>query len=513
MSTLDADKKNHILPSLRGGQAGLLFLVFLFCLIFRLAFITQKNLWFDEIFSWHLAEGSFLDITWGTSADIHPPLFYYLLKIWIFPFGDSVFSMRMLSALLSSISIFFIYPIARKVLNVRGSFIVLILYSLSPLNLYYSQEVRMASLNLFLNVSALYFFFKILEFKGRFSLFIKNPNVWIYAVLTTFALYTHYFSFTFLVGEIIYLLYNVKNLTRRIHHFLFIYILMFGGYLFWLPILIKHISSGQPWRTPQSIFALIEQLFFFFKDITLGLYHFYADYDLMKAVNVLVLLLFGTNIIGLVYFLYKKTKEKKASKTFPKYDMLIILVTFVPLFAASVIFLREKIEFFRYLNFILPLILICGLMGIKMFNKSVQVAVISVFMIVNIFGDYLYYKLDFKNNNYRQVIQSLNSHSTGDEKIFVYPHYYGWIIDYYKKQNGLIIPKTADVRYGWWELQDSITTHKPGKLWMVFDYGAEDTATYKDKLNWLIEKYNITFADSFQTVPFTVKAYKLEMKK
>jgi uncharacterized membrane protein len=265
-------------------------LIFLFCLALRLAFITQKNLWFDEIFSWHLSTGSFLDITWGTSSDIHPPLYYYLLKIWILFFNDSVFSLRLLSALLASSAMLFIYPVARKVLEVKDCFVILILYSISPLNLYYSQEVRMASLNLFLNASALYFFFKTLEFKGRFTLFLRNPNVWAYAVLTIFALYTHYFSFTFLAGEVLYLLFNLKKLTRRIHHFLFIYILMFAGYLFWLPILIKHITTGQPWRSPQSVFSLIEQLFFFFKDISLGLYHFYGDYKLVEKLIIVIFL-------------------------------------------------------------------------------------------------------------------------------------------------------------------------------------------------------------------------------
>ncbi len=491
----------------------LLSVIFLFCLSLRLTFITQKNLWFDEIFSWHLSSGSFLDITWGTSADIHPPLYYYLLKIWMIPFGGSVFSMRLLSALLTSTSIFFIYPIARKVLEQSESIIVLILYSLSPLNLYYSQEVRMASLNLFLNATALFFFIKVLEFKGRFSLFLKNPSVWGYTVLTVFALYTHYFSFVFLAGEIIFVLFNIKKLTRRIHHFLFIFILTFAGYLFWLPILLKHISTGQPWRTPQSVFALIEQFFFFFKDISLGLYHFYADYKSMQAVDIIVLILFGINIFGIFYFIFDSIKTKSSKRLFPNYHTLIILITFIPILAASVIFLREKIEFFRYLSFIVPFILISGLLGIKMFNKNLQIIIILVFMLVNIYGDYLYYEFDFKNNNYREVIYYLDSNSTGEEKLFVYPHYYGWIIDYYSEQENLNIPKSVDVRYGWGEYLDSINTYRPQKIWMVFDYGAEDTSTYNEKLNWLNNDYEITPKNSFRTVPFEVTVFELEKKE
>lgn len=483
--------------------------LFLFCLSLRLILITQKNLWFDEIFSWHLSQGSFPDITWGTSADIHPPLYYYLLKIWILAFGDSVFSLRFLSALICSTAVFFIYPIARKVLSEKESFIVLILYSLSPLNLYYSQEVRMAALNLLLNTASLYFFFRTLEFKGSLTSFLKNGNMWAYLIITLMALYTHYFSITFLAGEMIYLFMNVKTLTRRIHQYLFVYILMLAGYLFWLPIMFKHMTTGQPWRTPQSIWALFEQFFFFWKDITLGLYHFYANYRFMTVINIGVIVLFTVSILGLLYFIYRKMKERR---TFPDYTKLIIAVTLVPVVIASIIFMREKIEFFRYLSFIVPFILICGMFGINHFNRYARIVLLSLFAAVNIYGVVLYYGFDFKNNDYRQVINAFERYNSDNDKLFVYPHYYGWILEYYKKQDNLKIPEPEFIRYGWNEIQDSIKTQNLAKFWLVLDYGAQDTLTFKDKMNLLAGDYNIVFKDSFPTVPFPAKLYKLEKK-
>ncbi len=80
----------------------LLFTLFIFSLAIRVAFISQKNLWFDEVFSWHLSMTSFYDIIVRTANDIHPPLYYFTLKIWNLVFGDSVVSMRLLSALFTS---------------------------------------------------------------------------------------------------------------------------------------------------------------------------------------------------------------------------------------------------------------------------------------------------------------------------------------------------------------------------------------------------------------------------
>jgi uncharacterized membrane protein len=140
-----------------------LFTIFAVCLAIRIAFINQKNLWFDEVFSWHLTLGSFYEIVVRTSADIHPPLYYFLLKIWSFVFGDSVISLRLLSALFMSLAVFFIYPVSRRVLSSENSFFVLLLYCVSPLNVYYAQEVRMAAMNLFLNAGSVYFLLRLTD--------------------------------------------------------------------------------------------------------------------------------------------------------------------------------------------------------------------------------------------------------------------------------------------------------------------------------------------------------------
>ena len=162
----DSSARAYSEPGRRKFKSGIiLFIIFSFTLALRLAFITQKNLWFDEIYSWHLSQQSFVSIIFTTWSDIHPPLFYFILKFWIWIFGDSPLSLRILPALCSSLSVFFIYPVARKVLSEQNSTIVLILFALSPLNLFYSQEVRMASVNLFFNLASTYYFIKMLESK------------------------------------------------------------------------------------------------------------------------------------------------------------------------------------------------------------------------------------------------------------------------------------------------------------------------------------------------------------
>ena len=107
---------------------------------------------------WHRAVSKKLLVM--TSGDIHPPLYYITLKFWIGLFSDSIFSMRALSVLLSILSIFFIYRISKLFIKSDLQIIlILLLYAVSPLNIYYSQEVRMLNLNLFLCLGSVYYFY------------------------------------------------------------------------------------------------------------------------------------------------------------------------------------------------------------------------------------------------------------------------------------------------------------------------------------------------------------------
>ncbi|MDQ3193992.1 MAG: glycosyltransferase family 39 protein, partial [Bacteroidota bacterium] len=139
-----------------------IFLIVIFAAILRIYNIEQKNLWFDEVFSWKISQGSIKEIVSETSGDIHPPLFYIALKLWTVFFTDGIFSMRMLSVILSLLSIYFIYKLSRLCLKNDVQIIaVLLLFALSPLNIYYSQEVRMLNMNLFLCLGSVYYFLKL----------------------------------------------------------------------------------------------------------------------------------------------------------------------------------------------------------------------------------------------------------------------------------------------------------------------------------------------------------------
>jgi uncharacterized membrane protein len=494
----------------------LLFSIFIICLAVRLAFITQKNLWFDEVFSWHLSLDGFYTIIARTSADIHPPLYYFILKIWSFIFGDSVFSIRLLSALFTSSSIFFIYPVCKRMMSPLNAFIVLILYAVSPLNLYYSQEARMSAMNLFLNIGSAYYLLLLVDSlkqnSDTWKMYLKNRNFHLYALFTAAALYTHYFSFFLVTAQAIYFIVTFRGDVKKYKPLIAAYNIIVALYLLWLPTLFYHLGKGQSWRSSQSFMQVINEYVNYVKDLNLGLYYHYTNLTLVKYIAIFYGLVVLASVIGL--FLSRKNKDDDNT------TLLISLLAVVPLILAGLISFKQKVEFYRYLSIIVPYILILIVYGLQKWDKKfIAYPIIGCIILINIFGVDLHYSFKFKNDDYRPLINQINSEYKAGDRIYVEPHYYGWLIDYYakhpveKKDDGREIPRTAYIRYGWNEVIDSINFQRPDRFWIVLDYSALDTSKYTTYLTDLNTNFNKEFYRAYYTAPLRIDLYRFSQKK
>lgn len=478
----------------------LLFSLFIFCIAIRLAFIAQKNLWFDEVFSWHLSLASFYDIIVRTANDIHPPLYYFTLKIWNFLFYDSVASMRLLSALFTSGAIFFLYPVCRRFMDPFQSLLVILLYSLSPLNLYYSQEVRMSAMNLFLNLGSIYFLLKLTDNIPTSGKFYKDRIAIFYIIFTAAAIYTHYFSFFILIAELVFILYSYIRSPRELRTFIYILAAIAVLYLVWVPDLLTHVTRGQSWRSPQGLPAVFNEYLNYSKDLSMGLYYYYADYRVVEYLKFIIYIIFTAAILSVFI-----KRRPFANRHFN----LVLLAAFVPLFLAGLLSFNQKIEFYRYLSILVPYISILVVYGFMNFvYKPAGIALLIIFTAINIYGIKTHFNFNFKNDDYRALISDIEAKFTPGERIYVEPHYNGWVIDYYKKQDHLKLPGPAFVRYGWGEIMDSINVQKPESFWVVLDYSAVDTSKYSTYRSELNSRFKEVYKNTFHLFPAKVELYR-----
>ena len=171
-------------------------------LFFRLINNQRASLWYDESFSWHLCRIPLDRAFFKISHDVHPPLYYVILKCWIMIFGDDLFMMRGLSALagVACIPATWLVVQSAKLEPNRSRSIGTIASIMTAFNgfvVYYSQQTRMYSVTTLASLLC----------TASFLFFIRSPNRKIgpllYAVGCSTILYLHNYGILLILSHLV----------------------------------------------------------------------------------------------------------------------------------------------------------------------------------------------------------------------------------------------------------------------------------------------------------------------
>jgi predicted membrane-bound mannosyltransferase len=108
----------------------------------KLSRLGSRELWLDETYSALLATMPFTDAARYTIADVHPPLFYVLLWVWVRVVGHSEAALRLFSVSLSAFGLVALIFVVRKWLGTRAAAFSSALFALSPMLYVYSALRR-----------------------------------------------------------------------------------------------------------------------------------------------------------------------------------------------------------------------------------------------------------------------------------------------------------------------------------------------------------------------------------
>ena len=122
----------------------LLVLVLLLAFYLRIDDLGDWPVRMDEAFSVWAAQMDFLKGTEFIASDVHPPIYFWLLHLWLRLTGSSEFSIRMLSVLPSLIAVPVVYIITLRLSSRRlAALLAMLLVTTSPYLIYWSQDARM----------------------------------------------------------------------------------------------------------------------------------------------------------------------------------------------------------------------------------------------------------------------------------------------------------------------------------------------------------------------------------
>ncbi|MEX1019862.1 MAG: glycosyltransferase family 39 protein [Litorilinea sp.] len=222
--------------------------------------LDASSLWSDEGNTWALVQRSFSEIARDAAADIHPPGYYWLLKIWTLVGGTSAYTLRAFSALCGVLVVVGVYGVARQLpfaaFSGRGqpvgevsALLAAWIVALNPLQIYYSQEARMY---MPLALAGVGLFGSLLAYTRREQ--VGRPRwqwglaFWAWGVA---GLWLHYSFPILLLAAGLYYLWQWRDLYRQqgrtawraLARFVGVSIAIGVAFLPWLPTALRQILS------------------------------------------------------------------------------------------------------------------------------------------------------------------------------------------------------------------------------------------------------------------------------
>lgn len=214
-------------------------------LVPRAVYLGRRPLWYDEAFSLLLARQSWADIVRGTAADTMPPLYYFLLKIWMYA-ADGIAELRTLNVMLGTLAVVLVYLWVAEVLGEWEGRIAALLAALSPFLIYHSQELRMYTLLLLGSLLYALGTSRVLEADETASHGGDRFSSWgLLIVGGTVAMYSHNLALFTLAAPPLYLLAHRRwQPLRRISFGLAAVLGLAGPWLVILPRQIAKIQTA-----------------------------------------------------------------------------------------------------------------------------------------------------------------------------------------------------------------------------------------------------------------------------
>ena len=231
--------------------------ILLLAAILRFGWLDHTSLWSDEGNTWALVQRSFGQIARDAAADIHPPGYYWVLKIWSAIFGTSAAALRSFSALAGVLLVFVTFRIGRYFDDARpvrwSALLAAFLAALNPFQIYYSQEARMYML-LALEAAALFWALFALLHQTRSGergrRWISGPAI-AFVAAGSAGLWTHYsFPIVLLAAGLAFLFDWLRRSRANRHldwrefgYFALLSALIIVSYLPWLPTAIERVLN------------------------------------------------------------------------------------------------------------------------------------------------------------------------------------------------------------------------------------------------------------------------------
>ncbi|MBI3889731.1 glycosyltransferase family 39 protein [Candidatus Saccharibacteria bacterium] len=492
-------KKSAFLPQLSGRDYLVLFAGVLGFGALAASTVTKFSIWFDEAFGSYLIRFDYFDLTRYTAYDVHPPLYYWLLKTWSLLFGNTELGLRSMSIFFGVVTIIFVFVLIMKLFGRRAAYVTLLFLALSPLFIRYSQEARMYTVLTSIVAAATY----VLVYAQENA---KKRWPWVvYGLLLALGMLTQYFAALAWLSHWVWRAFVVRQEKGKFVKNFFTrkwvgaHIIAVVIFLPWLPWLIRQFADvqGNGFWIPAVSSATIPD---FFTNFLL-----FSDHESVKSWLAAGFYIVFATLVFLTARLVVLLKAKER-----EYYVLLISMVLVPiiiLLAMSMPPLRPAF-IDRYLmasiTFLPALIGVSLVIASRLYPRKVIIsmgAVILAMMCVGIgvqmtIGNYN--KSTHQSNNVRNILEEVRAEAPANTPIIASTPWLFYEAAIYSNANSPVYFVDGSTKYEFGSLRmlkenDSSKikdldafgrSHK--SFWVIANYN--DTTQGKMRDNWKITK-------------------------
>lgn len=343
----------------------ILFIPIILAAVFFAFYGATKSFWLDEAFSVFVSEQNFSEIVAALRNDTHPPLYYFLLSIWIKIFGTSELAARALSGTFYLLTVTAIYLSGRAIYENRTGLLAAFLYALSPLATGTAQSARMYSVLGFFSVLSLFLFVKYFIQTGE-----RRFVFWALILVNVLGAFTHIWFFFLIAGEILAYLILIYP-KRRLSAVTILLLSLAPFTVLWLPILLAQMQNNATvWLTRPGLSEL--------QTILLG---FYGERIALVVYPTLLLLVILS--LGIRYAEQRREKLKALKHFFADKRTLCLALIFLSSILIPFFISQFKPVFgqTRYTIIALPALVLLLAVLLSRFVNTVSLLVFCVFML------------------------------------------------------------------------------------------------------------------------------------
>ncbi len=332
--------------------------------------LLNNNLWFDETYSVTIINHSFIDICKIAANDVHPILYYLILKMFSILFGKHIIVYRIASLIPIVLLVIFALTKLSKEFGNKTAIIFSFIVIFMPVLVSYSTQIRMYTWSMLFVSLSMYYVYMVIKYS-------KAKNWILFATYSIIAAYTHYYAlFTIAFINIFLIIFAIKTKKINIRSLL---ICAITEIIMYIPGIIVFLIQYS--KVVKGFWISVE-----YPDILFRI----LDSNFSGVISNILVLIFAILItIYIILSLFKMYKNSN-NKTNILYVLIPLLIYISVIIFALLASIIRPVFITRYM---LPML------GLYVFslsyilsnekNKWIPLCIISFLAILSIYNSYL----------------------------------------------------------------------------------------------------------------------------